>query len=117
MACHTWQAMFTAKKEKNGTTRINIYTPQKQGEDMNGKKCKMTVEIFGEAYPIKADIEPERVVQVAALLDRRMKQVANDNPRLSAAKIAILTALNMADDYLRLEQDYQQLIQMLKEGK
>jgi cell division protein ZapA len=32
-------------------------------------------------------------------------------------KIAVLAALNIADDFLRLEQDYQQLMQMLKEEK
>jgi len=81
---------------------------------MDGKN-RVTVEIFGETYALKGDIEPERVVKLAALVDKNMKIVAKANLRLSPAKIAVLAALNIADEYLRLEQDYNQLIEMLKE--
>jgi len=81
------------------------------------KKCKVTVEIYGENYALKGDVEPERIMEVAELLDVRMKQTARGNPRLSAARIAVLTALNITDEYLRLEKDYKQLVQMLKGDK
>ncbi len=84
---------------------------------MSEKKCKVTVEIFGETYALKSDGESERVVQVAAMLDQRMKIIARSNSRLSPAKIAVLAALNIADEFLRLERDYQQLVQMVKEEK
>lgn len=84
---------------------------------MSENKCKVTVEIFGETYALKGDGESERVKRVAAMLDQRMKLIARANSRLSPAKIAVLAALNIADDFLRLEQDYQQLVQMLKEEK
>ena len=84
---------------------------------MNEKKCKVTVEIFGENYALKGDVEPERIMEVAELLDARMKQIARGNPRLSTARIAVLTALNIADEYMRLEKDYKQLVQMLKGEK
>lgn len=84
---------------------------------MSDKKSKVTVEIFGESYALKGDAEAERIFRIAELVDRRMKNIAKGNPRLSPAKISVLAALNLADDYLRLEQDYQQLIKMLKEQK
>jgi len=84
---------------------------------MGPKKHKITVEIYGESYPLKGDAEPERIRQIAALLDERMKEAARANPRLSGAKIAILAALNIAEDYLRLESDYQHLRKMLTGGK
>ncbi len=81
------------------------------------KKNKVTVEIYGESYAVKGDAEIEQIERVAALIDERMRRTARSNPRLSTTKIAVLTALNIADEFLRLEQDYRQLVQMLKEGK
>jgi len=46
-----------------------------------------------------------------------MKKTAKANLRLSPTKIAVLTALNIADDLLRLEQDYLELIELIKEDK
>ncbi|MCE5286750.1 MAG: cell division protein ZapA [Pelosinus sp.] len=82
---------------------------------MSEKKSKVTVEIFGEKYALKGDADAERILRVAELIDHRMKMVARGNPGLSPAKVSVLAALNLADEYLRLEQDYQQLMEMLKD--
>lgn len=84
---------------------------------MDEKMCKLTVEIFGETYALKGDLEAERVKKIAAMVDERMKQVSKADSRLSPSKVAVLAALNLADDFLRLEHDYRQLIQMVKEEK
>ncbi|MDT8900978.1 cell division protein ZapA [Anaeroselena agilis] len=82
---------------------------------MGMKKHKVTVEIYGDNYPVKGDAEPERIMKVAALLDERMRETAFINPRMSKAMVAILTALNITDEYLRLQNDYQQLLKMLND--
>jgi cell division protein ZapA len=84
---------------------------------MAKKKNTVMVEILGDNYAIKGDVEPEKIMEVAQFLDLRMNQAAKANPRLPAAKIAVLVALNMAEEYLRLEKDYRQMMRMLKEGK
>jgi len=84
---------------------------------MSDKKNKVTVEIYGENYALKGNVEPERIMHLAAMLDERMKKIARTNLRLSPTKIAVLTALNIADEFLRLEQDYQDLLKLIKEDK
>ncbi|HWR38849.1 MAG TPA: cell division protein ZapA, partial [Patescibacteria group bacterium] len=84
---------------------------------MSGKKSKVTVEIMGEVCTLKGDIEVERIVRVAAMVDERMQKIARGNSRLSPTKVAVLMALNLADEYLRLEQDYLELIDLVKEEK
>jgi cell division protein ZapA len=84
---------------------------------MSDKKNKVTVEIYGENYALKGNVEPERIMRLAAMLDERMKKTARANLRLSPTKIAVLTALNIADELLRLEQDYQELIKLIKDDK
>jgi len=84
---------------------------------MNKPKNKVMVQIFGENYALKGDIEPERIMELAAFLDSRMQQAARGNPNLTTTRVAVLTALNLADEYLRLDKDYKQIMQMMKKGK
>lgn len=84
---------------------------------MDNKKNKVTVEVYGESYALKGNIEDERVKMIAGLVDDKMRAIAKINPRLSPTKIAVLAALNLAEDYLRLESDYSQLVQMVREIK
>jgi len=82
---------------------------------MNARKSKVTVEIFGESYPLKGDADPESIMKVATLLDERMRETAFSHPRMPTMMVAILAALNIADEYLRLQNDYQQLLKMMKD--
>jgi cell division protein ZapA len=84
---------------------------------MDKNKCKVTVEIFGEAYTLKGDMEAETVRKIAATVDQRLRQLARSNPRLSVAKVAVLTALNLAEEFGKLEQDYQELMELLDDDK
>lgn len=84
---------------------------------MTDKQCKITVEIFGENYNLKGDAQPDNIIKAAALLDRSMRELARNQPRLSVAKIAVLSALTMAEEYLRLKEDYQQLVKMVREQR
>lgn len=77
-------------------------------------KNKVTVEIFGETYALKGDMDTEHVKRLARMLDEEMREIAKGNNRLPTAKIAVLAALNLADEYLKLEVDYRQLLEMLK---
>ncbi len=77
-------------------------------------KNKVKVQIFGESYALKGDLETERVKNLALYLDEQMKMVARANPLLAPTKIAVLAALNITDEYLKLQEDYQQLLDMLK---
>ena len=82
---------------------------------MSGKKHKVTVEVFGELYSLKSDIELERVIKVAAFVDERMKKISKSNSCLSPNRVAILAALNLAEEFLQLERNYKELVKMVEE--
>lgn len=58
-----------------------------------------TVEIFGRRYNIKGEHDLETIRSLADYVDRRMRQVAERVGAGDALRVAVLAALNIADDY------------------
>jgi cell division protein ZapA len=59
------------------------------------------VEIFGATYVIRAGHAPEHVTRLAAEVDRRMRELAGHAQSADPSRLAILTALNLADEMSR----------------
>lgn len=60
-----------------------------------------TVTIFGQEYVIRGGGDPEYVREVAAHVDRCMQEVAQASSQVSSVKVAILAAINIADELFR----------------
>lgn len=61
------------------------------------------VEIFGQPYRLRADEDAEYVESLAAYVDGRMREVARQTKAVDSLKVAVLTALNIADDHHQLK--------------
>lgn len=59
------------------------------------------VEIFGTVYPVRGHDDPKYLQELAATVDRTMRDIAGQVATVDTAKIAILAALNLADELLR----------------
>lgn len=59
------------------------------------------VEIFGEVYHVRGSDENGRLQELADLVDRRMREVA-ERVKGDTARIAILAALNLADELVQI---------------
>ncbi len=82
---------------------------------MEKRRYRVTITVGGENYTIRGDSEPERVQKVAAIFDERLRQTERSYPSLSPAKTAVLTGLNLTEEHLRLQEDYQQLLALVKQ--
>ena len=60
-----------------------------------------TVEIFGQTYNVRGDGDPDYLMELARLVDTRMREVAGQVATVDPMKIAILAALNIADEFSR----------------
>jgi cell division protein ZapA len=60
------------------------------------------VEIFGEVYHVRGGDENGYLQSLADLVDRKMREVA-EQTKGDAARIAILAALNLADELFQLQ--------------
>jgi cell division protein ZapA len=59
------------------------------------------VTIFGRTYPLRGGADPDYLIELAALVDARMREVAEGTGTADSLKVAILAALNIADDFLQ----------------
>ncbi|CEH27633.1 hypothetical protein AM501_16585 [Aneurinibacillus migulanus] len=83
---------------------------------MSGQnKERVVVEIYGQYYTMKGDSSSSHMRMIAGYVDDKMRQIAAANPRLDTNKLAVLAALNMADEYFRLRMEYEELIKLLEE--
>ena len=79
------------------------------------EKRSIEVEILGHRYTLKSEFPEEQVKQVAEYVDGKMKEVAQGTKSVDSLHIAILTALNIAQDYLQARGDTEQLLQQIEE--
>ncbi len=59
---------------------------------------RATVEVFGQRLGVRADGDGARLEELARFVDRRMREVADRASSVDTVKVAILTALNIADE-------------------
>lgn len=59
------------------------------------------VQILGREYTVKSDEEEGRVRKIAEYVNQKIKEVAESSKTVSTLNIAILAALNIANDYFR----------------
>jgi|SRR5688500_10696355 cell division protein ZapA len=59
------------------------------------------VEVHGQRYPIKTTLDGDYVQQLAVFVDRKMSLAAEASPSSDTLGLAVLTALNIADEFFR----------------
>ena len=80
-------------------------------------QARVVVNIYGEEYIVKGNATREHIEMIAQQVDQKMVQIVHRNPHLSQARVAVLTALNLADELNRLQEDYDNLIKLLEDEK
>ncbi len=92
---------------------------------------RVTVKIYGQEYTIAGEMTREHILKVADYVDRKMREIAEGMPSGGMSSLAVLAAVNAADDYFRredenaslkvkceqLEKDAQHYVQLWDEAK
>ena len=63
------------------------------------------VEVHGQQYPIRTELDPRYVEELAGFVESRMALAAKASPSSDAVGLAILAALNITDEYFRARQN------------
>jgi cell division protein ZapA len=64
----------------------------------------VTVEIGGQRYPIRSGLDERYITELAAFVDQKMRSAMTAAPESDMLGLAILVALNIADDFFRARQ-------------
>ena len=59
------------------------------------------VEIHGQRYPIRSGLDPEYVAQLASYVDEKIRTAAESTPTGDSLRLAVIAALNIADELFR----------------
>jgi len=71
---------------------------------MKQERVKTTVFIDGQAYKLAGYESEEHLHRVAIIVDKHMTAVRASNKNLSTAMIAVLAALNIADELVKKQE-------------
>ncbi|SDI59522.1 cell division protein ZapA [Natribacillus halophilus] len=69
-------------------------------------KRRTTVTIYGDQYTVISDESRTHVNDVSDHVDAKMREMKRVNPYLDTRRLAVLTAINIADEYLKLEKQH-----------
>ena len=72
---------------------------------MADKDTLVHVEIFGQDYAVRGGDDPAYVEKLAAFVDDRMKEISQTSGAVDTLRIAVLAALNVADECFRLREE------------
>jgi cell division protein ZapA len=61
----------------------------------------ISVEIAGQRYPIRSGLDPDYVNRLAVYVDDKMRAAADSAPTGDSVRLAVLAALNIADELFR----------------
>lgn len=65
------------------------------------------VEIYDQEYHMKGDLDPDYIRKLAKFLDSRMRSIAARTHTVDSLRVAVLLALNLADEYHQLKAKYE----------
>lgn len=72
-------------------------------------KNRVIVKILGQEYTIVGDEPREFMQRVSNYVDDKMNEIAEKNKKFSTAMIAVLTAINIGDEYFKMLDEYKEL--------
>ena len=94
----------------------------KQTPLRDASNTAVRVEIFDQAYNLRGS-DPEYILKLAEYVDTKMRAVASATNTIDTVRLAVLAALNIADEYYLLKKkidggatDYQKRAHLLADA-
>ncbi len=63
------------------------------------------VDIHGQRYAVRSELDPQYVGELASYLDTRMQMAARELSTSDPLRVAVIAALNLADELFRARAD------------
>ena len=66
------------------------------------------VEIYGKKYKLKGENEESYIREVAAFVDKKMREIGKRAKTIQLTELAVLAAINITHEYLQSRREYKQ---------
>lgn len=80
-----------------------------------GKERLVEIKVFGQTYTVKTEAEEDHIQEVARYVNEKMDEVTKNTKSVSSLNVAILTALNIADDLIKEREKRLALLQEVEQ--
>ena len=67
-------------------------------------KEKIIIKIFGREYEVNSEEDPLNIYALASFVDQKMKEISHITNIVDTSKVAVLAALNIADEVFKLKE-------------
>ena len=78
------------------------------------EKTRISVDIYGQNYKMVGTETSGHMRLVASMVDDKMREIHSHNQQLDIAKLAVLTAVNAVNDYIKVKEQLELLEEELK---
>ncbi len=78
------------------------------------ERKRITVEIYNRSYTVIGKEEPHHIRMVSNLVDQKMREIHEANPTLDTSKLAVLTAVNTMNEYIKLKEECTDLMNYIE---
>jgi cell division protein ZapA len=83
---------------------------------MTDKIVTTTIEILGKQYPVRClETEAQSLQKAASMLNERMQEVQESGKAINLERIAIITALNLANQLLQADNQKSSVMQKINQ--
>jgi cell division protein ZapA len=76
-------------------------------------KKALDVEILGQKFTISSDAEESYMLKVAGYVDGKMQELMHASKPVAKTNVAMLAALNIADEFHRLKDSHEAILNRL----
>lgn len=64
------------------------------------------ITVFGQTYSVRAEEDSAYIESIARYVDTKMRTLAESTGTTDSLKVAVLAALNIADEFFKLEDEH-----------
>lgn len=78
-------------------------------------KRSMSLELFGQSFTVVSDNDEQRIRDIVDFVNRRLEEIRDSSRRVQTDQIALLAALNIAEELFQERQKRQKLERQVRD--
>ena len=81
---------------------------------MDNPTGSVRIEIYDQEYHVKGSLGPEYLEELAKYVDGKMRSIATRSHNVDSLRVAVLDALNIADEYHQAKAKYETVAEQVE---